>query len=112
MQDEHFMQGWNDNHNRFSADLDRGLGRLIDRLPHRARRAEPIGNPYGIPTEAEPRPALSAGAQASLRGFAATVITATLWVVVMVLATPAPGLAASPEAPVANVECIARPLLA
>jgi len=110
MQDQQFMQGWNDGHGRFSADLDRGLDHLIERFSRRGARRKAIGNPYGIPTESEPRHTLSPAAQASLRGLAASAITVALWVVVMALATPTPGLAASPEGPVASAECIARPL--
>lgn len=29
MMDEHFMRSWNDGHDRFSADLHRGLTRLL-----------------------------------------------------------------------------------
>ena len=110
MQDEHFMQSWNDGHSRFSADLDRGLGHLIHRLPGRGAGRKAIRNPYGIP--ANTGPSLSPAARASLRGLGASVLTVTLWVVVLALATPAPGLAASLEAPVASAECIVHPLLA
>src|SRR6187200_335023 len=100
MQDEHFLRNWNDGHSRFSADLDRGLSHLIGRRGHR----KVIGNPYGIPSET--RPPLSPAARASLRGLGASVLTVMLWVVVLALATPAPGLAASSGAPTACA-CIA-----
>jgi hypothetical protein len=101
MQDEHFLRSWNDGHNRFSADLDRGLGHVIGRRGHR----KIIGNPYGIPSET--RPPLSPAARASLRGLGASVLTVVLWVVVLALATPAPGLAASPSASIA-CDCVVR----
>jgi|SRR5436190_3142709 hypothetical protein len=112
MQDEQFMQGWNVAHSRFSADVDRGLGRLVDRFSRRQNAAKRMRNPYGIPTEVDRHVTLSPAAKASLRGLAASVITAALWVVVIALATPAPGLAASPMAPVAAAECLAHPLVA
>jgi hypothetical protein len=104
MQDEQFMRSWNDGHDRLSADIDRGFGLLADRLSHRGRGRKAIRNPYGIP--AETGPALPPRAKASLRGLAATVLTATLWLVVLALATPAPGLAASREASVATCACV------
>ena len=97
MQDEQFLRQWNTRHDRFSADLDRGFGHLSRRLRQRRETRKPIGNSYGFldkyaaPTA--PAPALSPAAQASLRGFAASVITVVLWVSVMLVATPAPGLA-------------------
>jgi hypothetical protein len=51
-------------------------------------------------------------AKASLRGLAASVLTATLWVLVLALATPAPGLAAPGEPPMAACACVAFPPLA
>jgi len=58
-----------------------------------------IGNAYGFldkyEGKSEPRPLLSPAAKASLRGFAASVITLGLWVGVMALATPMPLLASS-----------------
>jgi hypothetical protein len=112
MQDEHFMQSWNSGHRRLSADIDRGLSRLADRLSDRTKRPKDIGDAYGLPSGTERRAALSPAAAASLRGFAATVITATLWVVVMALATPAPGLAASIDSVMAGCACLAYPPLA
>ena len=106
MQDEHFMRSWNFDHRRFSADLDRSLGHLVDRLTLRSKRQKDIGNPYGLPAEVDGQPTLSPAAAASLRGFAATVITAALWIVVMALATPSPGLAASVDA-VVTCACVA-----
>jgi len=112
MQDEHFMQQWTAGHSRFSRDLDRRLSHLGDRLSRRESRRKIIGDAYGIPTKVESGQSLSPGAQASLRGLAASVITVALWVIVMTLATPAPGLAASPEASVAVCQCLAHPPLA
>ena len=109
MQDQIFMKGWEEGHARLSADLDRGIRHLVDRFSRRRAGREAIGDPYGIPAQVETEPALSPAARASLRGFAASVITVVLWVLVMTLATPAPGLAASP---VATAECIAQPFLA
>ena len=95
MQDQIFMHDWNNGHDRFSADLDRGLGHVIAYLSRRNRPAKTIGSSYGLLTKYEAprpaRPALSPTAQASLRGFAASVITFALWVTVMALATPSPG---------------------
>lgn len=110
MQDEHFMQSWNDGHSRFSADLDRGLNAVVDRISRRKTDRKAIRNPYGIP--AETGHGLSSGAKASLRGLGATVLTVALWVVVLALATPAPGLAASSWAPVETCECTFHPPLA
>lgn len=50
MQDEQFMQSWNAGHSRFTADLDRGVGRLVDRFSRRRSGVERMRNPYGIPT--------------------------------------------------------------
>ena len=112
MQDEHFIQGWTNGHSRFSKDLDRGLGEIARRLTPRRRRPDGMRNPYGIPTELDSRHALSPAAKASLRGFAASVLTAALWVVVMALATPAPGLAASITTPLVAGECLVHPMVA
>lgn len=109
MQDEQFMRSWNDNHHRFAAEIDHGFEHVIDRISRRRARRKGIGNPYGIPDKVD-GPALTPGARASLRGLAASVLTVTLWVVVMMLATPAPGLAAAPG--MANVECVIHPYLA
>lgn len=38
MQDEHFMRGWNDGHDRFSADITRGLKRLAARFRRLGKR--------------------------------------------------------------------------
>jgi hypothetical protein len=100
MQDEHFLRSWTDGHSRFSADLDRALSRLTRRAGHR----KVIGNPYGIPAEAGP--SLSPAARASLRGLGASVLTVVLWVVVLALATPTPGLAAPAAA--STCACVVR----
>src|SRR6478736_5617661 len=101
MQDEYFLKSWTEGHSRFSADLDRRLNHLAGRLGRR----KAIGNPYGIPSET--RPSLSPAARASLRGLGASVLTVALWVVVLALATPAPGLAAPPTESVA-CDCVVR----
>lgn len=101
MQDELFMRQWNDVHQDFTADLHqtlKGLGR------YQRKRQGVIGSAYG-------KPALSPAARASLRGLAASVITFGLWVTVMMLATPAPGLASPLEAATASA-CVAAPVLA
>jgi len=95
------MQGWNAGHSRFSADLDRGSNRVINRLEPRGA----IRNPYGIPSETGS--SLSPAARASLRGLGASLLTVALWVVVLALATPAPGLAAPPTESVA-CDCVVR----
>jgi hypothetical protein len=98
MQDEQFMRQWNAGRDRFSVDLDRGLGHLNRQLRQRRQTRKPIGNSYGfLDRYAGPAPAkatLSSEAQASLRGLAATVLTFALWVTVMAVATPMPLLAA------------------
>lgn len=106
MQDQYFMQSWNQGHTRFSADLDHGLGRLAARLSRRGKVRGGIRNPYGKPDEA--RPALPPEAQASLRGLAATLFTVVLWAAVLMVATPAPGLAASHEASPTACACIVQ----
>ena len=97
MQDEQFIRQWNSDHDRFSADLDRGLGHLVRYFTQRRESRKPIGSSYGFLARYEaPRPAgptLSPAAQASLRGLAASVLTFVLWVSVMLVMTPAPGLA-------------------
>ena len=97
MQDEQFMRQWNTRHDRFSADLDRGLGHIARYFTLRRERPKPIGHSYALLDKyGERRPAgplLSPAAQASLRGLAASVITLVLWVTVIAVATPAPGLA-------------------
>ena len=98
------MQSWNAGHRQFSADLDRGLGHLVDRLLRREAGRKVLGNPYGVPIETGS--SLSPAARASLRGLGASVATVALWVVVLALATPAPGLAASSGASTACA-CIA-----
>jgi hypothetical protein len=113
MQDEHFIRQWNDVHRTFTTDLQHTLNQLG--RYQRTRQAD-IGSSYGFldkyAEQRAPKSDLSPRARASLRGLAASVLTVTLWVVVMALATPAPGLAASPAAPVANAECSTGPFLA
>ena len=97
MQDEQFMRAWNSGHDRFSADLDRGLGHILRYFTRRRAARNPIGGSYGFLARYEQtkptRPALSRAAQASLRGLFASVVTVALWVAVMMVATPTPGLA-------------------
>ena len=99
------MQSWNAGHRRFSADLDQGLAHLVERFARRGTRRRGIDDPYGIPAETHTPSPLSTGAQASLRGLAASLATVLLWAVVLMVATPAPGLAASREASVATCAC-------
>jgi hypothetical protein len=117
MQDEHLTRQWNSDHDRFSADLDRGLGHIVRFFKERRGDEKSIGSSYGFLAKYEqPKPAgpvLSPAAEASLRGLAASVITFALWVTVMLVATPAPGLAAPLDAPaVQAAECVAHPALA
>jgi hypothetical protein len=109
MQDEQFMRSWNDSHDRFSAEVDRGLSLVIDRLSRSRRRRKAIRNPYGIPVETES--SLPPRARASLRGLAATLFTVVLWAAVLMVATPTPGFAASHDAsPVACACTVLLPL--
>ena len=98
MQDEQFSRQWDAGHDRFSADLDRGLGHLLNFFRKRAEERESIGNAYAFldrhAVPATPGPQLSPAARASLRGLAASVVTVALWVSVMLVATPTPGVAA------------------
>ena len=117
MQDEQFSRQWNAGHDRFSADLDRGLGHLLNFFRKRAEERESIGNAYGFldrhAVPATPGPQLSPAGRASLRGLAASVVTVALWVSVMLVATPAPGLASTLDAPLAQVgTCVDAPVLA
>lgn len=56
MMEEHFMRSWNDGHDRFSADIDRGLrflGRILRRVTDRAtRRADGEDGPIARPAAA------------------------------------------------------------
>jgi len=103
MQDEQFMRSWYDSHSRFSAELDRGFGHLARRFTRGGKRAKDIRDPYGIP--AESGPVLPRRAKASLSGLAATMATVALWAVVLMVATPAPGLAASTGVSPATCAC-------
>lgn len=76
MIDEHFIRQWTDGHDRFSADLDRGLARL---------RAI-IDSAYGEQVQPKPGPARS---EAIMAGLAATTMTVVLLATTAVLfATP------------------------
>ena len=101
MQDELFLRQWNDAHEDFTADLHQTLNQLGRYQRTRDRSAVVIGTPYdSILDKRRVEPArneLSPAARASLRGLAASVITFGLWVTVMLVATPAPGLAAPLE---------------
>ena len=99
MQDEHFIRGWTEVHEDFTSDLQCTLNQLG--AYQRSRESAPctIGPAYDTTRDADAGPALSPAAQASLRGLAASVITFALWVIVMLVATPAPGLAASIREP-------------
>ena len=117
MQDEQFSRQWNAGHDRFSADLDRGLGHLLNFFRKRAEERESIGNAYGFldrhAVPATPGPQLSPAGRASLRGLAASVVTVALWVSVMLVATPTPGFAAPPQTAATQAsECVVSPVLA
>ena len=102
MQDQHFIRDWNDVHGDFTADLHSTLNGLGRYQRTRDRGVTAIGSPYDRILDrrsVEPsRQELSPAANASLRGLAASAITVVLWSVVMLIATPAPGLAAEPSA--------------
>jgi hypothetical protein len=103
MQDQHFIRDWTEVHEDFTADLQQTLNQLGRYQRTRDGKAAIIGSPYDSILDrrrVEPaRRTLSPAAQASLRGLAASVITVVLWATVMLVATPAPGLAAATEAP-------------
>lgn len=104
MQDQHFIRDWNEVHRDFSADLHSTLNQLGRYQRTRDTGVRSIGSPYDRILDrrrVEPSHSkLSPGARASLRGLAASAITVVLWSVVMLVATPAPGLAAGPDTPV------------
>jgi hypothetical protein len=117
MQDQHFIRDWNDVHGDFTTDLHRTLNQLGRHRRTRDREVTAIGSPYDRILDrrrVEPsRSDLTPAARASLRGLAASAITIVLWSTVMLIATPAPGLAAEPNAPVAQASaCITAPGLA
>ncbi|HTM94871.1 MAG TPA: hypothetical protein VL100_03500 [Croceibacterium sp.] len=76
MTDEHFIRQWTDGHERFSADVDRGLVRL--------RRI--IDTAYGELAPSEAYQGNSRG-EAMLAGLAATAMTVIL-LISTVVATP------------------------
>ena len=116
MQDQQFIQQWSAGHDRFSTDLDRGLGHLLRHFARRAQSTPAIDRSYGFLAKyaapAASEAPLSPAAQASLRGLAASVITFALWVTVMLLATPAPGLASTVVAPAGETHGHLVPALA
>ena len=116
MQDQQFIQQWSAGHDRFSTDLDRGLGHLLRHFARRAQSTPAIDRSYGFLAKyAAPAASdapLSPAAQASLRGLAASVITFALWVTVMLLATPAPGLASTVAVPAGETHGHLVPALA
>ena len=116
MQDQHFIRDWNDVHGDFTADLHSTLNQIGRYQRTRDRGVTVIGSPYDRILDrrrVEPsRSELSPAAQASLRGLAASVITLVLWVTVMLIATPAPGLAAPVDAAAADAPAYAGPVLA
>ena len=117
MQDQHFIRDWTGVHKDFTADLHQTINQLGRYQRTRDRNAATIGSPYDRILDrgrVEPsRSGLSPGAQASLRGLAASVITVVLWATVMLIATPSPGFAAPVEATaVAAGECALRAVLA
>ena len=48
MQDEQFMRQWNADHDRFSADLDRGIGHIVRYFRQRRDGVKSIGSSYGF----------------------------------------------------------------
>ena len=105
MQDELLMREWTRIHDDFVAGLhsrrDRPAGSpqtqdlsfdMIEPAYRRQNRAQPR----------KPRAGLSPAAQASLRGLAASVVTALLWMSLMTLAVPASGLGSVTVEPVAT----------
>lgn len=116
MQDQHFIRDWTNVHQDFAVDLHHTLNQLGRYRRSRGNEAATIGSPYDRILDrrrVEPaRTGLSPAAQASLRGLAASAITVVLWATVMLVATPAPGLAAPVEVEVAASESLGRPLFA
>jgi hypothetical protein len=117
MQDQHFIRDWTERHEQFSADIDSGLGQLSQAIRSRRQNRHDIGGSYGFLDKyatSEPAEAsLSPAARASLRGLAASVITSVLWISVLLVAAPAPGLASTIAAPAPEAgACLAAPVLA
>ena len=114
MQDQHFIRDWTQVHRDFTTDLHDTLNQLGRYQRSRGKDAATIGSPYDRILDrrrVEPsRSELSPAAQASLRGLAASVITLVLWVAVMLIATPAPGLAAPVDAAAADAPAYAGPV--
>lgn len=75
--DEHFIRQWTEGHERFSADVDKGLERL----------RQIIDAAYGEPTPAPAVNTVQPG-EAMLAGLAATALTALLFVSTLTVATP------------------------
>jgi hypothetical protein len=73
MTDEHFLRQWTDGHERFSADVDKGLAKL--RLVIDAAYGEP-------PAEGAPR-----ATAAALAGLAATAITVVVFASTLMVTT-------------------------
>jgi hypothetical protein len=95
MQDELLMRDWTALHEDFVAGLEGapgapGTGRIA-----MGSNADPIEPAYPLPV-GDQSSRLSPAAQASLRGFAASIVTALLWVTLMTLAMPASGLGSAP----------------
>lgn len=77
MTDEHFIRQWTEGHERFTADVDKGLAKL--------RRI--IDTAYGERTAPVERNATRPG-EALLAGLAATALTTLLFVSTIVVVTP------------------------
>src|SRR5690606_13088170 len=108
MQDEHFMRDWVGLHDRASA-TSHGRPTPLSRTAVDRKSQPSIGDAYANRPATDRASGISPVARASLRGLAASVLTFILWVTVMVLATPTPGLASSlSEA----AQCSAHPVLA
>ena len=82
MTDEHFIRQWTESHERFSADVDKGLARL----------RQIIDTAYGEPTRSTATDGPRLG-ETMLAGLAASALTALLFASTVMVATPSTILA-------------------
>jgi len=87
MQDEILLRQWTAGHSQFSADLDRGIGKIRAWATGHPRSSQAIGSTYAATDRSPDRVAASAGATL-LSGLAAVATTVTLFASVAILATP------------------------